>query len=1061
MNDGLTKSWPGLFGEMPERFRAQNWAATPLGAIESWPQNLRVVVDLMLCSAQPVYIAFGPSLTSLYNDGYIPILGAKHPDALGRPYAQVWPEIMAQSEPLLQAVMSGKAQHFVDHPVPLAGRDGLFMSWFTFSWTPLRDDGGAVQGFYCSATETTAQVLAQAALRESDELLRLALEGADAVPWRWDLQTNGMLGAPESYRRFGREPPAAKPYTFKDWIECLHPEDRARTEKDVFDALEKRAVEHKAEYRVIRASGEVRSLYALGKVEYAADGSPLRMSGITLDITERKRAEEVARKAEEREREKREELETILATLPIPVVIARDAACVEVTGNRAAYEFAKLPFGTNFSIEASAEQPLRDFGLLKNGRRLPPSEMPLPRAVANVAIAGEEVELRSADGSSKFLLCNASPLLDSAGNVRGAVSAYADITELKRSEAALRDSEERLRIALIAAKAGAWEVALDTGEVIASDRARALGGAPPGAVPIVEDPWACVHPEDRPRLEKAHQETLRTGNCIPSEWRVLLPDGSVRWVEARGDRQSTPEQVVSGLVLDVTDRKRAEIALREHEARLRSIIETAADSIIVIDDKGMLQSANGSTASLFGYSIDELVGRHFGVLMLPDVAARHDRYLKGFPGKAAVRQIEGRRKDGSLVPVDVAVSAWRDDEGKRFFTGVLRDISERKRHEEALADARRREAVGRLAGGVAHDFNNLLHVISGCLEIARDRVLDEATGDLLQQAHSAAEKGSALNQRLLSLARKRSLKPEYLNLNERIEQTAKLLASTVGEHITVTTNLEAGIWMTLVDSGEVDSAVLNLSANARDAMPDGGNLRISTSNVTFDEQAVSKLSVDARGGDYVCLEVADDGVGMTEDVLHQATEPFFTTKGPGAGTGLGLASVASFARQAGGFMSIASAAREGCAVRVYLPCKISRTVERTVRLDDCPLGRGQLILVVEDNDQVRELTLRRLEGLGYAVIEARTGGEALEQLERQEAVQLVLSDVVMPGGMSGYDLARWVAANKQNIKVIICSGYAEKDRNGGSKNDIGDLIALDKPYNRGQLARAVNSALAR
>jgi len=316
-----------------------------------------------------------------------------------------------------------------------------------------------------------------------------------------------------------------------------------------------------------------------------------------------------------------------------------------------------------------------------------------------------------------------------------------------------------------------------------------------------------------------------------------------------------------------------------------------------------------------------------------------------------------------------------------------------------------------------------------------------------------------LNGRLLSLARKRALKLEHLNLNDRVQDTTKLLASTVGAHISVSTDLAAGLWMTLADPGEIDSAILNLAANARDAMPGGGNVRISTSNVTLDA-AAAKRHPEAAPGDYVRLAIADDGVGMPDDVLSKAKEPFFTTKGPGAGTGLGLTSVASFASQAGGFMSIESAPGHGCTVSIYLPRTTKGLATRGVPPDGIALGRGHLVLVVEDDDQVRDVTLRRLEALGYTVTEARTGPEALERLKAQEEVRLVLSDVVMPGGMTGYDVARWVAANKPDVKVIMCSGYNEGDRAIDAERGVDGAITLGKPYTRDQLVHALSKAFA-
>ena len=259
---------------------------------------------------------------------------------------------------------------------------------------------------------------------------------------------------------------------------------------------------------------------------------------------------------------------------------------------------------------------------------------------------------------------------------------------------------------------------------------------------------------------------------------------------------------------DISDQKRAEKQLRESEARLKSIIDTASDSIIVLDEKGIIQSANRATANIFGYSPEELIGQHVNFLMPQEFRKQHRGYLKEFAGAARIEDMEAQRKDGALVALDLGLAEWRDDEGQRFFTAIFRDITERKRNEEALANARRLEATGQLAGGVAHDFNNLLSVIAGNLELAEDRVRDQTTRDLMRRALDAAEQGSGLNRRLLSLARKRTLKPQRLILNCRVKETAKLLTSTLGEHIAVTTDLAPGLWMTLADAGEIDSAIL-------------------------------------------------------------------------------------------------------------------------------------------------------------------------------------------------------------------------------------------------------------
>ena len=288
----------------------------------------------------------------------------------------------------------------------------------------------------------------------------------------------------------------------------------------------------------------------------------------------------------------------------------------------------------------------------------------------------------------------------------------------------------------------------------------------------------------------------------------------------------------------------------------------------------------------------------------------------------------------------------------------------------------------------------------------------------------------------------------------------RYLARTLGEHIELTTDLAPDLWPTLADPGEIDSAILNLAVNARDAMPEGGKLSIQTRNVTLDFRAAS-MDPDARPGDYVQLSILDTGAGMSEEVLQHAIEPFFTTKEPGKGTGLGLSSVFGFAKQSGGFVTLASQVGKGTTVTLYLPRATAEPVKEDAWLTSdstVPQGDGELILVVEDDHLVREATLQRLEALGYAVIEARTGPEAIERLKSDEPIALVFSDIAMPGGMTGYDLARWVLAAKPRVKVMLTSGYnAARERDG--RDAIAHIKVLAKPYTLAELARSIRETL--
>jgi two-component system CheB/CheR fusion protein len=328
----------------------------------------------------------------------------------------------------------------------------------------------------------------------------------------------------------------------------------------------------------------------------------------------------------------------------------------------------------------------------------------------------------------------------------------------------------------------------------------------------------------------------------------------------------------------------------------------------------------------------------------------------------------------------------------------------------------------------------------------------------IRVALEAVEMGKSFNQRLLSLAHKRKWEPRHLIVNNRIQVMDALLARSLRENIELTTDLAPDLWSTLSDPGEIDSALLNLAINARDAMPGGGTLSIETRNVTLDLLAAS-MYPDAHAGDYVRVSVIDTGTGMPPEVLSRAAEPFFTTKDPGTGTGLGLTSVFGFAKESGGFARLqASGERHN---RQHLPGAAPEPARYDVASTDggtVPRGDGELILVVEDDHLIREATLQRLEALGYAVIEARTAPEAIEQLKSDEPVALVLSDIVMPGGMSGHDLARWVLAAKLGVKVLLMSAYNAELESDGS-DPMSRIKVLGKPFTLAELARNVRDTL--
>ncbi|GHD61160.1 histidine kinase [Thalassobaculum fulvum] len=498
-----------------------------------------------------------------------------------------------------------------------------------------------------------------------------------------------------------------------------------------------------------------------------------------------------------------------------------------------------------------------------------------------------------------------------------------------------------------------------------------------------------------------------------------------QWAVHR-DPQGKPVSILQ-FVRDVTEAKRAQSMIEEREARLRSVLDTAPDAIITIDGQGIVQSFSHAAERLFGYAAGEVIGRNINLLMPSPHAEAHDGYLERYlrTGEKRIigigRTVQARRRDGGIFPIELAVGEVVLPEG-RVFTGFIRDISARQSMEEELRQAHKMEAVGQLTGGVAHDFNNLLTVISGNLELLERRLVDDDDRDILREAQEAADLGAQLASRLLAFGRRQPLNPKPIDLNAMVVSMVDLLRRTLGETVRISTRLGEAVPVIMVDPGQVENALLNLSINARDAMPDGGTVTIETGLVTASDETGEIVP-----GTYVKLTVSDTGVGMPPEVRQRAFEPFFTTKGPGAGSGLGLSMVYGFAKQSGGHVDLHSQPGKGTAIGIYLPVREEDLVAADVPGDaaGATAERGRAVLVVEDDPRVRRVAVRRLHALGYRVLEADSGPAALTVLGGDQPVDILFSDVVMAGGMSGFALATRALEARPDLQVVLTSGYTD------------------------------------
>ncbi len=531
-----------------------------------------------------------------------------------------------------------------------------------------------------------------------------------------------------------------------------------------------------------------------------------------------------------------------------------------------------------------------------------------------------------------------------------------------------------------------------------------------------------------------------------------------------GEFEAYGRRYFVGTIHDISARAAAQAEIARQKTFFQAIFDNCPDAMVISDLNGVITLCNPAATRIFGRSLEDLVGRPLRALYAND--ADYAQISAREPSSTADRRIEQRiisfaRGGETHFPGVAAFAQIVDHCGGNFgCLTVVRDVSREVAQEQALRKIQRMEALGQLTGGIAHDFNNLLTIITGNHELLELEIQDEYQRDLLKRADDAAMMGARLTDRLLTFARRRPLDAVRLNINDLLLGTMDLLRRSLGETVSLTAALAPDLWPVRSDVSEIENAVLNLAINARDAMPNGGKLVLETKNLLIEDPEFAKEVGLAPGG-YVRFSVSDTGQGMTPEVLNRAFEPFFTTKEAGNGTGLGLSVIYGFAKQSKGEITIYSEVGRGTTVNLYLPRARSDDAGASEPETRGPYARlsgaGEIILVVEDQPQVREVTVRRLLQLGYEVMEADSAVSAIELLRKGTSVDLIFSDVVMPGGKTGLDLAGWVREHRPSLPVVLTSGFAEDVAQTASHAPRLDI--LRKPYGRDELAAAIRAAL--
>ena len=696
---------------------------------------------------------------------------------------------------------------------------------------------------------------------------------------------------------------------------------------------------------------------------------------------------------------------------------------------------------------------LKDPGLLKDAEKVLETQ-----ALAECEVEGEE---------GRWFVRRILPYRTQSGKSDGVAVTFSEVSDIKaleRENATAREFAE----SIIAAVREPILVLDDSFNILSASRSfNLMFSAGPGDV-IGKNLFTIQNRQwDAPQLRQLMQSVLPQKTTVEA-FDLTLDAGdagkremllNARRVEGRPKGQ----ECILLAVEDVTERNRAQQVLLDREARLSAILEAAPEAIVTIDEEGIVGVFSPGAESMFGFKSEEVLGKNVSMLMPDPDRSKHDDYLEHYlkTGDKKIigigREMDGTRKDGSLIPIRLTVSEFQLN-GQRYFLGIMHDMTLDKKRRADLQRAQKMEAVGQLTGGLAHDFNNLLTVVIGNLELLDMRSDDPKLKKLISQALEASNLGAALTSQLLSFSKRQALAPESVALNDLVKMMLPILERTLDEQIEIVTRLSDDLDVTIADPGLIESAILNLAINARDAMPDGGTLTLETRNVALDTDFAA-TQVDVAPGKYVCLAVTDTGIGMSAETQSHVFEPFFTTKGTGAGSGLGLSMVYGFAKQSGGHVTIYSEVGQGTTINLFLPVSLEDgPAEKTAPSGNVSEMGTETILVVEDDPKVRTLTVSRLEQLQYKVVAASDGPAALKILKQRKDIDLVLTDVVMPGGMTGFDVAKQALALRPELKTLLATGYA-KGVEPKKKGKGAEYRILRKPYGLQELARTLREIL--
>jgi len=983
------------------------------------------------------------------------------------PASEFFAHVHADYRPMVESAWAEARDPHKRSPIDMEYRTlampGIPARWMVVKGRGVFDDEGRCIGMSGTAIDVTKRKEAEIGVRESERRFREIANAAPVIIWISD-EEGACTWFNRSALDFTGRSMAAE--LGSGWADNLHPDDRDRVLANFSEAYAKRAP-FRIVFRLRRRDGEWRTLDEAAVPRFDETGRFLGFIGSCTDVSERHAAQEALREKEEQLRIATEQGEVGLWDYDVD------------RGRSFSDARVKAMFGLPPDFQGTPEEY---FALVhpEDAARVTSAYDdafdPQKRAAYN-----EEYRVIGKDGVLRWVAATGRGTFDQQGRCLRVSGSARDITREREIAETLRRNEEQLRLASEYAEVGLWDVDVLNDTLFWPPRVNRMFGLPPDQKVTLKEFRARIHPDDRRRVVGAILAACDPAIRAPYdvEYRIVRKDDDhVRWVAVRGravfdDRDRCVRML--GVVLDISARKEIEAELREltetlerrvaertaeltqSEKNIRAILETSHlyQGLMTVD--GTLLYMNATALRGIRAGFEDVVGKRFW----------ETPWFAATPGAceivkaAAARVAEGETVDLSLalnLPVgtrsfDFSLRPVRGADGQVVaMVPEAVDITDRVKAEAALQQAHKMEAIGNLTGGIAHDFNNLLQGLTGSLDLIRRKPDDrERVRRWAEAGLQAVERGAKLTAQLLAFSRSQKLEVASIDLSRLLRESRELLVRTLGPQFRVTLDLDARAGSALGDETQLEMAVINLAINARDAMPDGGDVIIGTRRRTIVNEG------DPPPGDYVELSVSDTGTGMPPEIVARAFDPFFTTKGVGKGTGLGLSQVYGMARQAGGSARIRSVPGQGTTVSVLLPASDhhARRAELEDRADESPASEPATVLIVDDDPSVRQFLAESLESFGYSVLQAEDGKAGLSLIERSPPDAIIV-DYAMPG-LTGAEVAHRARALYSRLPVIFASGYA--DTSALEETLQQDCIILRKPFRLNELHEALKRVL--